>query len=400
MAELSVTSSTSSTTAIGQTAPPKAKTGYVIQKGDTAYKLAKMFNTTEADIYKRAGTKSLQTGSTINLPQEKFTTSAYAMAKKYNMPAKDFMALNPQITDWSRVKAGTMVNVPVNAFENKENSNSSSTPTPPPKKETKPTPQSTPSNNTPTNNKKIYLSNGKVFTVSALQEEANKVGKANNRPVSRPKPIVDANGKIVADVKIYEPKSRSGPLKGKTIIVNAGHGGYNPKNGSFDPGTYATDKNGKVIEEWYKNTNFTDNLIDDLTSKGAKVIFMSGYVTNVQQAKLKYKSANMFISIHCDSAGSNSQKSGQTIYYSVDSSQKLAKTLEQSLETHSWIGEEKCQTGKKNLGVLTVASSMPSVLIEVGFQSNKKDLANIDSSKYQSDFANLVTQGIINYYNK
>ncbi len=398
MAGFTITNSTSSTTAVAQNTAPKTKTGYVIQKGDTAYKLARMFNTTEADIYKRAGTKSLQIGAIINFPQEKFTTSAYTMAKKYNMPVKDFMALNPQIKDWTKVQSGTMVNVPVKAFENKASSNGSTTPTPTPTP-TKGT-QPTPSSNTPTDNKKIYLGNGKVFTVSTLQAEANKVGKANNRPVGRPKPVVDANGKIIADVKIYEAKSKSGPLKGKTIIVNAGHGGYNPKNGSFDPGTYATDKNGKVIEEWYKNTNFTDNLIDDLTSKGAKVIFMSGYVTNVQNAKAKYKSADMFISIHCDSADGNSQKNGQTIYYSADTSKRLASILEKNLETHDWIGTDRCQTGKKSLGVLTTTSTMPSVLIEVGFQSNKKDLANIDSAKYQSDFASLVTQGIIEYYSK
>lgn len=395
MSDLSITSVNKTSAVSAKSVKPKVDTRYKIQKGDTAWKLAQLFNTTESDILKRAG-GSLKAGSTLDTPQVKFETTATAIAKKYNMSLEDFKKINPQITDWTKVQAGTLVNVPVKTYTNKQTPGNSTKPTTPaPAKETKPIPA-----NTPNDNRKVRLKNGKEFTVSSLQEEANKVGKANNRPVSRPKPIIDSNGKITADVKIYEPKSKSGPLRGKTIIVNAGHGGYNPSNGSFDPGTYASDKNGKIIEEWYKNTNFTDELIDDLTSKGAKVIFMSGHVTNIQNAKSKYKSSDMFISIHCDSAGNNSQKNGQTIYYSVDSSKAFAQTLEKSLETHSWIGSKNCNTGKKNLGVLTTVSSMPSVLIEVGFQSNKKDLANIDSSKYQNDFAGLVTQGIINYYKK
>ena len=252
-------------------------------------------------------------------------------------------------------------------------------------------------------NKIVILANGKQVKAGELQRQANAVAEENNRPVKRPLPATDKNGKITADVQIYNPTD-DGKLSGKTIIVNAGHGGYNPKNGLFDPGTYAEDINGKVIEEWYKNKNFTDKIIPELTSKGAKVIFMSGSAANIMKAKEKYSDADLFLSIHCDSAVSNRDKRGQTIIFKNgnQSSKRLANILENNIERHDWISKKDCKSAAdiRNLGVLRAASSMPSVLIETGYQSNPKDLANIDSETFRTEFAKNVTNGIVRYFNQ
>lgn len=248
------------------------------------------------------------------------------------------------------------------------------------------------------NKAKVKLGNGKELTSEQLKKDADVTAAKEKRPVKRPEPIVDKNGNIVAGVEIHNPTGK-GPLNGKTIIVNAGHGGYNPKNGVFDPGTDAKDANGKVIEEWYKNKNFTDEIIPQLTAQGAKVVFMNGSAAAVMKAKEKYKNADMFISIHCDSAPSNQAKRGQTILYRDTGDKRLAEAVEAKVETHDWLSKDSCnsKSDTRNLGVLKAVGNMPSILIETGYQSNATDLANIDSSKFRKEFAQLLTQGVIDY---
>lgn len=248
------------------------------------------------------------------------------------------------------------------------------------------------------NKAKVKLGNGKVLTSEQLKKDADATAVKDGRPTKRPEPVLDKDGNIVAGVEIHNPTSK-GPLSGKTIIVNAGHGGYNPKNGIFDPGTDAKDANGKVIEEWDKNKNFTDEIIPQLTSKGAKVVFMNGSAAAVMKAKEKYKAADMFISIHCDSAPSNSAKRGQTVIYRDAGDKALAEAVEAQVETHDWLSKETCNASNdvRNLGVLRAVADMPSILIETGYQSNAKDLANIDSSKFRKEFAELLAQGVVDY---
>ena len=245
------------------------------------------------------------------------------------------------------------------------------------------------------------MRNGKSRTVAELRNGANDTAQKTGATVSRPEPVLDENGKIVADVREFEP-TLEGSLSGKTIIVNAGHGGYNPKNGIFDIGTYADDANGKLIEEWYKNKNFVDEIIPALQAQGAKVIYMNGSAANIMKAKREYRDADLFISIHCD-ASANKSANGQTILYKGSSTdaKRLASVVENNLEQHDWIAADSCRTkaDDRGLGVLNAVPDMPSVLIETGFQSNPKDLANIDSQTYREGFARHLTDAVVEYFN-
>ena len=251
------------------------------------------------------------------------------------------------------------------------------------------------------NTTEVHLRNGKSRTVAELRNGANDTAQKTGATVSRPEPVLDENGKIVADVREFEP-TLEGSLSGKTIIVNAGHGGYNPKNGIFDIGTYADDANGKLIEEWYKNKNFVDEIIPALQAQGAKVIYMNGSAANIMKAKREYRDADLFISIHCD-ASANKSANGQTILYKGSSTdaKRLASVVENNLEQHDWIAADSCRTkaDDRGLGVLNAVPEMPSVLIETGFQSNPKDLANIDSQTYREGFARHLTDAVVEYFN-
>jgi len=245
-------------------------------------------------------------------------------------------------------------------------------------------------------NSKVKLTNGTTIKAGELQKKANAVAANNKRPVKRPLPITDKYGKIAANVKVYLPTSKTGSLKGKTIIINSGHGGYNKNNGAFDPGTCATDAKGKKIEEWYKNKNFTEEIISKLTNKGAKVIYMDGTAAVITVAKSKYKYADAFISIHCNAASKKSVKGQALIYKNKDLQDiKLAKSIEKAL-----FKTNIARKDVRNLGVIRTVPKMPSVLIETGFASNAYDLKNIDSKTYRQQFSTNVVNGLIKYFKK
>lgn len=81
-------------------------------------------------------------------------------------------------------------------------------------------------------------------------------------------------------------------MNGKVIFLNSGHGGYQQNNGYFDPGTVLSVKNAEgkemPIEEWRVAQSFVDKLSDELRSRGANVIFVSGAVRNGGMAKQHY----------------------------------------------------------------------------------------------------------------
>lgn len=238
-------------------------------------------------------------------------------------------------------------------------------------------------------------------TVAEIRNQANEIAQRNGGTVSRPEPVLDENGYIVADVREFPPTGE-GSLNGNTIIVNAGHGGYNPNSGDFDRGAHSVDANGKVIEEWYKNKNFIDELLPLLRNEGAHVIYMNGNAGAVAKAKRQNSDADLFISIHCDAVG-NKDSNGQKIIYNAKSTsgKNLAEIVEKNLDSFDWINPEKCNTrpDDRGLAVLNAASDIPSVLIETGFLSNERDLANIDSRTYRMEVANRLTTAISQYLN-
>lgn len=238
-----------------------------------------------------------------------------------------------------------------------------------------------------------------------------EIAKAGERSVAtmgaKPPIPKDKNGNIRAEVIKFVPSNTSGPLAGKTITVNAGHGWA--KNGRFKPGTQAKDSNNKTIPEWYKNRNFADKLIKKLTDQGATVIYTAGDASPVCDAKREFDS-DLLISLHCNATPRKSKR-GLEIYYPEGSAEakKLADLTDNHLDKlvsfgrkngendHCIVKSDK-ETQHKSIGLLQVRKDeIPSILVEMGYQSNETDLKNIDSRTFQNDSMDRVTDAIIEY---
>ena len=236
-------------------------------------------------------------------------------------------------------------------------------------------------------------------TSGKLRHVADSVAIKENVLKARPDPILDKRGNIKANVRVYEP-IRKGDLSGRTIIVNAGHGGYNPNNGFFDAGSSVKGSDGGKVEEWDINNDIVKKIIPLLMLNGAKVVYMNGSAANIMDEKDKYN-ADLFLSIHCDSA-KNTEISGQRIIYrNSNNNKKLAKILEENLESDKVFDSENCKIKEddRGLGVLKVSSSIPSILIESGFLSNEDDLEKLQSHDFQAKLAVNLVGGINQYFN-
>lgn len=368
--------------------------GYKVKKGDTLYSLSKKFNMSVEQFKKFTGLSGgLSLDANLNVPQVKLTTSFSALAAKYNMTESQLLDINPQLKNKAaNAKKNTLINVPKEPFEKRSSKTSSVS-----SSDSAVTESSIQSFSHDPEERIVLLKNGKKISAGALHKEM--LAKAP-KGAERPHPVINEKGEICAEVKIIEPHLE-GFLSGKTIIVNAGHGGYNPNNGAFDAGTHAKNETGRTVEEWEKNREFALELIPKLTMKGAKVIFISGSAASVADAKKKYKSADMFISLHCDSSV-KTQVRGQTVLYApTDKNNKqLADTMKENIAKHPHVDPDSCRMRPDNRGlaVLNASPLMPSVLIETGFQSNPQDLKNIESREYRNTFAGLVSESVEDYF--
>ncbi|KFZ43736.1 cell wall hydrolase [Anoxybacillus flavithermus] len=182
------------------------------------------------------------------------------------------------------------------------------------------------------------------------------------------------------------------PVKGRIIVVDAGHGGK-------DPGAISGGANEKTIV-----LEVAKLLKDKLEKAGATVIMTREtdvYPTlqdRVDIAKNNY--AEMFVSIHTNSATNTSAK-GAEVYYdsstnpNAEESKKLAQYIQEEIVRMA----NMVDRGVKNSGLYVLRNnSVTSVLVELGFISNAEDRAKLTSSEYQNIYAEAIYQGIVKYY--
>ena len=188
-------------------------------------------------------------------------------------------------------------------------------------------------------------------------------------------------------------------IKGKTIVVDAGHGGSD--SGAVGPtGVKEKDVTFAVAKK-------VQNL---LTRSGASVIMTRSrdvdvYAPNAtdrQELQARCDIANrnirtaLFLSIHCN-AFSNPAAHGMETYYCAGSvkGQELATLLNEELARAG---------GRFNRGVKTANyyvlrhTNMPASLVELAFVTNYQEEHLLNSDAYQNKLAQAIVRGIARYF--
>ena len=222
-----------------------------------------------------------------------------------------------------------------------------------------------------------------------------------------------------------------------TVVIDPGHGGKDP--GAVSNGFYE-----KIIA-----LNTSLKLGQLLQDNGINVIYTRDkdkFVNLLERANIANKSdAHLFISIHCNSHSSQAygaetfvlglhanqrnfevaKKENSVIFFEDDYESAYAgfdpnnpesvigltlmqeEYLDQSIIAASYIQNgfvnrlNRKNRNIKQAGFIVLKYTyMPSVLIELGFLSNKKEGAYLNSFKGQSEMAEAISNAVINYKNE
>ncbi|WP_240374364.1 N-acetylmuramoyl-L-alanine amidase [Bacillus piscicola] len=181
----------------------------------------------------------------------------------------------------------------------------------------------------------------------------------------------------------------SGSLKGKTIVVDAGHGGH-------DPGA-----SGHGLVEKTVNLNVALRVGKLLRDAGVDVVMtrdddtfvtLRGRVAIAERAK-----ADSFVSIHSNSF-LPSAEGAESFYHSrhrAKESKELATAIQKRLVKATGMKHRRVAEG--NFHVIR-ETSMPSTLIELGFVTNKGDAERMKQPGYYDKAARAIFNGIQDYY--
>lgn len=185
------------------------------------------------------------------------------------------------------------------------------------------------------------------------------------------------------------------PLNKMKIVIDAGHGGVD--SGTLAPvtGTYEADLN---LEISYKLKAALEEIgaevIMTRTLKSSKKLGDSKKLTMNERGEIIEKAnADMLLSIHQNYNEDSSTIRGAQILVRKENSVPLANALQNAFNSEL---NTNLNFLKKDYTVLQYGKQ-PSVIIECGFFSNKKDEKLLQTDKYQKKLIDIIVQNVEDY---
>lgn len=198
----------------------------------------------------------------------------------------------------------------------------------------------------------------------------------------------DTDGYMLRDHVAFTPILENESLHGKTIVIDAGHGGRDVGSISIS-GSYEKDltlKTSLALEE-------------ALTSLGAQVHMTRD---DDSYALLESRSiyantlrADAFISLHYNSFPEVPTVTGIGTYYYEGLDQFLAESLQNSVSMYSESKDRGIEFGDYQVLRLSVR---PSALIELGFISNEDSEKLLQTDAYQDKLVHGIVNGLSAFF--
>ncbi|GAB6891230.1 N-acetylmuramoyl-L-alanine amidase [Geobacillus stearothermophilus] len=239
---------------------------------------------------------------------------------------------------------------------------------------------------------KIASSTGLGGWVSSTYVQV-KGGQANEKEAEVPQSAGRSLPSIIApsDSRLYADSWTSGPvqaLAGKTIVLDPGHGG---KDGGA--------KSVAGVKEKELTLGTARLLKNKLQSYGARVVLTRSsdeYVPlSARVAAARLYQADAFISLHYDSAA-DPDASGITIYYyDRFADYELAQSFQGLFRQLSALPFRGIAFG--DYYVLR-ENEKPSVLLELGYLSNRSDAAVVATNGYQEAVTTAIVNAMRHYF--
>lgn len=187
---------------------------------------------------------------------------------------------------------------------------------------------------------------------------------------------------------VQQQTDQTNHLKGKTIVIDAGHGGR-------DVGSIS------ISERYEKDFTLKSTLFlkETLAMLGANVILTrenDDYIRLASRPSLSnFHTADAFISIHYNSFPDLASVSGIDTYYYDDHDQQLAQIIQQEIINATEANDRGIDYG--NFQVLR-QNFQPSVLLELGFLSNNTEEQLLLTNAYQEKIVSGIISGLTKYF--
>jgi N-acetylmuramoyl-L-alanine amidase len=202
-------------------------------------------------------------------------------------------------------------------------------------------------------------------------------------PLPNQVPFPDPNARYPAPSR-SRPRIPSGRV---VVMIDPGHGGKD--SGAVGIGG---------LQEKNIILPISQKLARILQQNGVQVILTrnSDYFVSLQgRVDLADRAnADVFISIHANSAGSERPDvSGLETYY-YDSGLGLARIVHNSILRSVNVRDRGVRRAR--FYVLR-KSSMPSILVETGYMTGREDIAKLRNAQYQNQMAEAIARGVLQY---
>ena len=199
----------------------------------------------------------------------------------------------------------------------------------------------------------------------------------------------------IKDSKAISVMSR---INEKVILLDAGHGGWDPGKVSIDG-----------IEEKEVNLEIVKHLQKYLENGGATVLLTRNEDEALRENKkddLKERIAiaeegevDIIVSIHQNSFTQEEIKGAQVFYFkNSNEGEKLAKCIQNRLKNN--VDEKNNRQAKANEEYFILKNNdATTVLVECGFLSNATEKELLNDEKYRRKISWAIYLGIVDYFN-
>lgn len=196
-----------------------------------------------------------------------------------------------------------------------------------------------------------------------------------------------------AYVSRFSPSAGTGSLAGKVIAIDPGHGGT-------DPG--AVGVSGLPEKEVVLDVSL--QVANQLRAQGAEVILTRStdvFIPLTQRVSIaETAGADVFVSVHANAHPNPSIGGIETYYYRNKSTSAASRYLATLMQRELVGALQLRDIGVKDANFLVIRqTSMPSVLLELGFLSNAREESLMRTKEFREKAANSIVRALRDYFN-
>jgi N-acetylmuramoyl-L-alanine amidase len=191
--------------------------------------------------------------------------------------------------------------------------------------------------------------------------------------------------------------------KDYSVMLDPGHGGYDP-GAITNQGIYEKSINLQIaqkvkemlgpsrIEVFLTREEDIDYVPDGVKGKTTKKrIDLNHRIDMAKEAN-----AEIFISLHVNATATGQESGSETFYhYQSESGKRLAELIQHELIKIPGMNHRIAKPGDF---YIIKNTSMPAVIVEVGYLSSVKEQKKLQQSWYQEQLARAIAKGIANYF--